>query len=237
MATITINNCEYKTHQIFNLYAASKDGSIIHIVKQKPHFGNKNNIGYMKCRVRKFGESGFKDYYVHKLVWETYNGEIPIGKEIDHIDNNKENNRLSNLQLITHSENCKKAAKNKKKINNYQNIRRVKATNKATYGTSYYFSIYSASKHLQINRASVIRVCDGITKSALSKKDNCRYTFEYVDKNLPVNFIKSKNIRLIKTVDEKKQTRLDWWNKEFKCPKCGLITKNNSKYRHRKHCN
>ena len=231
---IEINNCEYKTHPIYTLYAASKDGRIIHIVKQVPNKGNKNNIGYLIFKVRKFGESGFKNYYVHRFIWETYNSIIPDGKEIHHIDNNKENNRLSNLQLITHSENCKKAAK--KKINNYQNIRRVKAINKETYETLYYFSIYSAGKHLQINRASVIRVCDGITKSALSKKDNCRYTFKYVEKDLSVNYIKSKNI-CQKTDEDKRKTKLDWWNKEWKCPKCGFIAKNNSKYRHRKKCN
>ena len=72
MVTITINNRVYFTHPIFNLYASCEDGSIIHIIKQKPHFGNKNNAGYMKCRVRKFGESGFKDYLVHKFVYECF---------------------------------------------------------------------------------------------------------------------------------------------------------------------
>ena len=98
--------------------------------------------------------------------------------------------------------------------------------------------MYSANQHLNINSKKIQDVCDGIIKSTQSKKDNCWYIFEYVDKDLDVNYIKSKNIRPRKKTDqEKKETKLKWWNKEYKCPKCGTITKNNSKYRHRKHCN
>lgn len=46
---------------------------------------------------------------VHRLVWLAFNGDIPKGLEIDHIDQNKHNNRLDNLQLSTHSDNVKKA--------------------------------------------------------------------------------------------------------------------------------
>lgn len=47
-----------------------------------------------------------KTYYVHRIVWETFNGEIPVGMEIDHIDTNRSNNALSNLRLATHRQNC-----------------------------------------------------------------------------------------------------------------------------------
>lgn len=32
---IAINKCVYNVHPIYNLYAASEDGEIIHIIKQK----------------------------------------------------------------------------------------------------------------------------------------------------------------------------------------------------------
>ena len=44
-------------------------------------------------------------YKLHRIVWETFNGEIPDGYEIDHIDGNKQNNVLSNLRCVTHIEN------------------------------------------------------------------------------------------------------------------------------------
>ena len=38
--------------------------------------------------------------YIHRAVYETFVGEIPAGYQIHHIDNNNENNSLSNLQLV-----------------------------------------------------------------------------------------------------------------------------------------
>lgn len=42
---------------------------------------------------------------VHRIVFETYNGKIPKGYEIDHIDTNKTNNIITNLRLVTRKEN------------------------------------------------------------------------------------------------------------------------------------
>ena len=36
----------------------------------------------------------------HRLVWETYYGKIPKGLQIHHIDGNKQNNAIENLQLV-----------------------------------------------------------------------------------------------------------------------------------------
>ena len=49
-----------------------------------------------------------KHFLVHRAVWEAFNGPIPEGCDIDHIDGNPKNNSLENLQAITHSENIKK---------------------------------------------------------------------------------------------------------------------------------
>jgi len=42
---------------------------------------------------------------VHRLVWETFNGQIPDGMEIDHINRIRNDNRLCNLRCVTHPEN------------------------------------------------------------------------------------------------------------------------------------
>lgn len=49
-----------------------------------------------------------KKILVHRAVWEAFNGPIPEGLDIDHIDGDPSNNSLSNLQAISHSENIKK---------------------------------------------------------------------------------------------------------------------------------
>ena len=47
--------------------------------------------------------------YVHRFVWEAFNGAIPDGLVIDHIDEDPTNNRLENLQLLTLAENSSKS--------------------------------------------------------------------------------------------------------------------------------
>lgn len=37
----------------------------------------------------------------HVLVWKMFNGEIPKGYQVHHIDENKLNNEISNLQILT----------------------------------------------------------------------------------------------------------------------------------------
>ena len=44
---------------------------------------------------------------MHTYVWEYYNGKIPKGCEIHHIDGDKSNNDISNLQLVTTEEHHK----------------------------------------------------------------------------------------------------------------------------------
>lgn len=61
-----------------------------------------NYNGYLKICVFKPIQ---KYVRVHRVVWETFIGEIPDGYEIDHIDGNKQNNALSNLRCVTHKDN------------------------------------------------------------------------------------------------------------------------------------
>jgi len=42
---------------------------------------------------------------VHRLVWDAFNGPIPEGLVIRHIDSNPSNNKLSNLAIGTHKDN------------------------------------------------------------------------------------------------------------------------------------
>lgn len=61
--------------------------------------GTLGNRGYWQIRL--LGER----YVQHRIVWELFNGPIPEGKIIDHIDRNKSNNRIENLRLTDHSQN------------------------------------------------------------------------------------------------------------------------------------
>ena len=63
-------------------------------------FGCRNNKGYRQVTI------GVKVYYVHRLVAETFiQYPIPEGYQIDHISRDKSANMVSNLRIVTRSEN------------------------------------------------------------------------------------------------------------------------------------
>lgn len=62
----------------------------------------RSNKGYMLVGFSKHKKT---NVYVHRLVWETFMGEIPKGYQIDHINTIRDDNRLENLKLVTHKEN------------------------------------------------------------------------------------------------------------------------------------
>lgn len=51
---------------------------------------------------------------VHRLVWVTFKGMIPEGWVIDHINGDKGDNRIENLQCITQADNTTKYHKSLK---------------------------------------------------------------------------------------------------------------------------
>ena len=248
MTTITINKCVYSVHPIYNLYASSKDGNVINIIKQVPHKGKNNQRGYLICMVRKHAQPSQKTYQVHRFVWECFNGVIPEGKVIDHINNDKEDNRLCNLQLLTPQQNCKKSAKDRDysfTAKNHENRRCVKAINKNTSEVTYYNSMYAVKQHIGVNAGIVKMVCEGLNKckSGVSNKNGHSYTFEYIKQDeLPDNYKKSANKRPQSVSDEdkkkhQKEAVKKWQKKEYKCLKCGKTFKNSYKYVHNKKCN
>ena len=44
MNKIEIENCVYKVHPVYNLYASDENGNIIHLVKQFPFTGTKKKM-------------------------------------------------------------------------------------------------------------------------------------------------------------------------------------------------
>lgn len=97
---------------------------------------------------------------------------------IDHINDDKIDNRLCNLQLVTTKENCIKAGKNRVRRSP---PRPVVAINLTTGERHYFPSVTRAGKELGIDPKLVQLVCERIRRSTRSNFDDYRYRFEYLD--------------------------------------------------------
>lgn len=93
-------------------YTLSKDGILVHKKTRKVVKGFKNKGGYLRDYFRVNGKAITKAR--HRLVWETFIGEIPEGYEINHISEDKTDNRLCNLNLLSHRDNCNWGTRNKR---------------------------------------------------------------------------------------------------------------------------
>jgi hypothetical protein len=73
----------------------------------------RNNLrgGYLELQLCKEGKS--RTFKVHRLVMLAFAGEPPEGKtEVDHIDGDRENNRIENLEYVSKKENYMRMAEN-----------------------------------------------------------------------------------------------------------------------------
>lgn len=97
-------------------YMTRKDGTVVKISNRKIVV-QQDRHGYKRVLLNGQMKS------VNRIVWESFNNQrIAKGYYIDHIDGNKSNNNLSNLRLVTQSENMLNAYRNghKNQVKVYQ---------------------------------------------------------------------------------------------------------------------
>lgn len=71
-----------------------------------------NNWGYQYVRITENGK--IIHYFIHRLVYETFIGKIPENMQVNHIDENKTNNSISNLNLLCPKDNSNYGTRNKR---------------------------------------------------------------------------------------------------------------------------
>lgn len=126
----------YKNGKIVRHRKKSKSGNTL---KRRVITPTKAKNGYRTVRLMN-KDGVMKQFYLHRLIWEAFNGVIPKGLEVCHEDCNRENNKLSNLRLLTHTQNCRnpQSIKHYRKANQfikgkYNKERLLKAQTKEYY--------------------------------------------------------------------------------------------------------
>lgn len=91
------------------LYQVSNTGMVRSARRQGAPGGaitlKENQDGYLRAKLCKSGLD--RRFMVHRLVYEAFVGHINDGLEINHIDENKKNNNVENLEAISHLKNIK----------------------------------------------------------------------------------------------------------------------------------
>ena len=101
----------YDNYQVSNL-GNVKSLNYRHTGKEQVLKAGKNKDGYLYIILCKNGKT--KKYLIHRLVYEAFNGPIPEGMQCNHISENKTENNLENLNLMTHKENCNWGTRNER---------------------------------------------------------------------------------------------------------------------------
>ena len=100
----------------FSKYIITKDGKIVTKSFNKPNQdieGSKDKNGYINVYLRCIdGKNKSRSFLFHRVIWFYFNGEIPKGYEINHKDEDKTNNALDNLELLTRKENVNYGTRN-----------------------------------------------------------------------------------------------------------------------------
>jgi hypothetical protein len=93
---------EWKQNEILWLIenaiiACDKDGSVFNLKMNRKLKGCLNPFGY-PITTLKFTHADITVHAtIHSIVWIFFQGKIPKGLQINHIDGDKKNNRLKNL--------------------------------------------------------------------------------------------------------------------------------------------
>ena len=95
---------EWKQIKDFSRYLVSDDGRVFSTISDIIVSQRDNGGGYMQVYITS-DKGKKKRLYAHRLVYATHKAPIPKGYEINHIDEDKANNDISNLDCVTPVEN------------------------------------------------------------------------------------------------------------------------------------
>ena len=156
MKRIVINNIETK-------YLISENGEVFSEHKNIFLKSSTTQHGYSSVTLSVNGKKIRK--YIHRLVAEYYLGfQEKEGKVINHIDGNKQNNNISNLEIISSSENLLHAYKmglkeknNKKTKKFFENLENGQWKEISDFDGDYEVSNYGRVKSNKYNSPILLR--------------------------------------------------------------------------------
>ena len=127
---------------------------------------SRNNVGYLYVVINGKSEA------VHRLVCEAFIPNPEHKPEVNHLDEDKENNKSGNLSWVTHAENCNYGTRDARRVMNTDHVKKaeklmVAVVAKNVNGKEYLFkSIADASLETHVAKESISRCINHKRKTA-----------------------------------------------------------------------
>lgn len=106
----------------FNKYEVFEDGRIWSYMHNKWLKPNLRHDGYLRVKLSD-NDGKIKNYYLHRIIYEAVTGQpIPEDLQVNHINEDKTDNRFENLNLMTPKQNMNHGTRNErisKKVEQY----------------------------------------------------------------------------------------------------------------------
>lgn len=111
---------------------------------------NRDRFGYRRVQLYDSKNRQRLSFAVHRLVMQAFVGDCPEGHEVNHMDGDKSNNHLSNLEYVTHQENVRHSFK---KLKRMQRVARGEASGAAKLTTEQVLTIRERAANGERRRA------------------------------------------------------------------------------------
>ena len=151
-------------------FRKGKNGSLVSvkekILKPKLSHNGYYQVALFKNSIRKF-------YLIHRLVFEAFNSTIPEGMQVNHINEIKTDNSLSNLNLMTPKENCNFGTRNERCSKKQINGKLSKPVLQFTLDNilvKEYASAMQVERETGFANGNIIKCCNGKYKTAYNYK-------------------------------------------------------------------
>ena len=143
----------YPEYEVSNLGRVRKNGKLTPL--------HRVGKGYLRTTLQKDGKQ--KQDYIHRIVAKAFIPNPENKPTVNHIDGDKNNNRVSNLEWATYLENNLHAIKNNLHKHYTRVVKQYDLQGKLI---ATYHSILEASKATGINTSGIGGTCRGIHKTA-----------------------------------------------------------------------
>lgn len=167
----------YQEHPIYKGIYVSKDGWVwnrrdIGKKKGKPRKGSKDRYGYLQICFLDNGKAKF--YKVHRLVAETFLPNTNNLPQINHLNEDKTDNRIENLEWASAKYNVNFGTRNervsKSLIGHHNTPKKPVISIDKDGNETYYPSAMDAEKQLGVSQAHICKCCNGKLKTSGGKR-------------------------------------------------------------------